>query len=220
MCIIAVKQCGQEMFPEETIRMMFSNNPDGAGMMWYDFSQRKVVYRKGFMRVDQLLDFINSEDWTDRPVVMHFRIGTSGHKTKLCTHPYPVYDKNHVSGTSDLAVCHNGVLSNYFPGYNSAINDSLNFTQKVLSIDNTGDITLLGNFIEDGGYVYSNSSYKPKEKPKYSSRSYRGYYSSNLFGDTDDHDDEMDEYSRQSFNDYISLLDKQDYQGEIGDFAY
>ena len=235
------------MFPDETIRMMFQNTPDGAGMMWYDFSQRKVVYRKGFMRVDQLLDFINSEDWTDRPAVMHFRIGTSGHKTKLCTHPYPVYDKNHVSGTTDLAVCHNGVLSNYFPGYNSAINDSLNFTQKVLSkldpsfihdadklmlieeligtsklafIDNTGDITLLGNFIEDGGYVYSNSSYKPKEKPKYPNRSYRGYYSSNLFGDTDDHDDEMDDYSRQSFNDYISLLDKQDYQGEIGDFAY
>ena len=113
--------------------MMFDNNPDGAGIMWYDLPRKKVGYRKGFMKLEQLMEFINGRDWTNTAVVMHFRIGTSGHKTKLCTHPYPVYDKNHVSGFTDIAVCHNGVLSNYFPGYNSAINDSLNFTKKVLS---------------------------------------------------------------------------------------
>jgi predicted glutamine amidotransferase len=247
MCIIAVKKGGQKMFPEETLRMMFANNPDGAGIMWYDRSRRKVGYRKGFMKVENLIEFINGRDWTNEPVVLHFRIGTSGHKTKLCTHPYPVYDRNHVSGFTDLAVCHNGVLSNYFPGYNSAINDSLNFTQKVLSkldpsfihdsdklmlieeligtsklafIDNTGDITLLGNFIEDDGYIYSNQSYKPKEKPKYSLNSNRGYYSSSLFGQLEETDEEMDEKSLKRLDDYFSLTDLDGFQGEMGDFVY
>ncbi len=247
MCIIAVKTVGKEMFAENTIRTMFLNNPDGAGIMWYDTLRKKVGYRKGFMKADQLIEFINGRDWRDTSAVLHFRIGTSGHKTKLCTHPYPVYDRNHVSGFTDIAVCHNGVLNNYFPGYNSAINDSLNFTQKVLSkldpsfihdrdklmlieeligtsklafIDDTGDITLLGNFIEDNGYYYSNQSYKPKEKPKTSHKNTRGYYSSNLFGYPDEKDDELDEESLQTLDDYFSWRDRKDFQGEAGDFVY
>jgi len=247
MCIIAIKKAGAEMFPETTIRTMFTNNPDGAGIMYYDYLLQKVIYHKGFMKVEQLFDFIKDRDWNNIPVVLHFRIGTSGHKTKLCTHPFPVYDKNKVFGTTDLAVCHNGVLSNYYPGANSAINDSLNFTQKVLSrldpsfirdtdklmlieeligtsklafIDSTGCITLLGNFIEDGDYVYSNSSYKPREYPKYSYTPRKGYYSSNLFGDPDDYDEDLDEDSKHRLNDYLSLLDDREYIGENGDFAY
>ena len=247
MCIIAVKKTGQKMFPEETIRMMFDNNPDGAGIMWYDLPRKKVGYRKGFMKLEQLMEFINGRDWTNTAVVMHFRIGTSGHKTKLCTHPYPVYDKNHVSGFTDIAVCHNGVLSNYFPGYNSAINDSLNFTQKVLSklqpsfirdkdklmlieeligtsklafIDDSGDITLLGDFIEDDGYIYSNRSYLPK-KPKVSySFNSRNYYPSNLFGQWDDDDDKMDEEPLKSPDHYFDITEETGYQGETGDYAY
>ena len=235
------------MFPEETIRMMFDNNPDGAGIMWYDLPRKKVGYRKGFMKLEQLMEFINGRDWTNEPVVLHFRIGTSGHKTKLCTHPYPVYDRNHVSGFTDLAVCHNGVLSNYFPGYNSAINDSLNFTQKVLSkldpsfihdsdklmlieeligtsklafLDNSGDITLLGNFIEDDGYIYSNHSYKPKEKPSYSLRQSRQYYPSDLFGYKYEDDDDSDRESLKRLDDCFSLADNDSFQGELGDFVY
>ena len=105
MCIIAVKKAGAEMFPETTIRTMFTNNPDGAGIMYYDYLLQKVIYHKGFMKVEQLLDFIKDRDWKNIPVVLHFRIGTSGHKTKLCTHPFPVFDKNKVFGTTDLAVC-------------------------------------------------------------------------------------------------------------------
>jgi len=249
MCIIAVKKSGKEMFPEETIRMMFQNNPDGAGMMWYETAERKVGYHKGFMKLDQLIEFIRGRNWKDIPVVLHFRIGTSGHRTKLCTHPYPVYDRNHVSGLTDLAVCHNGVLSNYHPGYNSAINDSLNFTQKVLSkldpsfihdsdklmlieeligtsklafIDNTGEITLLGNFIEDNDYYYSNTSYKPKVKPKNTRNPNKGYYSSNLFGYryADEDDEVLDEESLKRLDDYFSQLNNDQFTGEAGDYAY
>jgi hypothetical protein len=93
-------------------------------------------------------------------------------------------------------------------------------TSKLAFIDSTGCITLLGNFIEDGDYVYSNSSYKPREYPKYSYKPTKGYYSSNLFGDLDENDAEMDESSLNRFNDYLSLLDDREYMGENGDFAY
>ena len=46
------------MFPETTIRTMFTNNPDGAGIMYYDYLLQKVIYHKGFMKVEQLLDFV------------------------------------------------------------------------------------------------------------------------------------------------------------------
>ena len=93
-------------------------------------------------------------------------------------------------------------------------------TSKLAFIDSTGCITLLGNFIEDGDYVYSNSSYKPREYPKYSYKPRIGYYSSNIFGETDDYDSEMDEDSMHRLNDYLSKLDNRDYIGENGDFAY
>jgi hypothetical protein len=93
-------------------------------------------------------------------------------------------------------------------------------TSKLAFIDNTGDITLLGNFIEDDGYIYSNQSYKPKEKPKYSLNSNRGYYSSSLFGQLEETDEEMDEKSLKRLDDYFSLTDLDGFQGEMGDFVY
>ena len=93
-------------------------------------------------------------------------------------------------------------------------------TSKLAFIDSTGCITLLGNFIEDGDYVYSNTSYKPREYPQYSYKTKRGYYSSNLFGDLDDYDEKLDEDSKDRLNDYLSMLDEREYMGENGDFAY
>ncbi|MBR0138594.1 MAG: hypothetical protein IJM15_09300 [Erysipelotrichaceae bacterium] len=63
------------------------------------------------------------------------------------------------------------------------------------------------------------SDYK-REYPKYSYKPRIGYYSSKLFGETDDYDSEMDEDSMHRLNDYLSKLDNRDYIEENGDFAY
>lgn len=191
MCIIAIKPKGKPMFKDETIERMFSANPDGAGFMYYDSKSKKVVIEKGFMSVKALKKALKGRDWTRTNVVMHFRIGTSGFNDKLNCHPYPVYQKNALSCKTDIAMAHNGILTGYIPSKTSDINDTQVFIQNVLAhlkkgfqydtdklmlieeiigtnrlafLDSNNKVTTIGNFIEDDGYIYSNTSYK---EPRY-----------------------------------------------------
>lgn len=187
MCIIAIKLKGQKMFDEQTIRTMFDNNPDGAGYMFHD--GKKVVIRKGFMEVDTLLKSLSSQDFTNTNLVLHFRIGTSGRMDALNCHPFPVYDTNKTYCKTDIALVHNGILRDFTPSKKSPINDTQVFIQTMLRelkkgfqydkgilkliayiidtnkfalLDENNRVTMIGDFIEDNGYVYSNRSYLPK----------------------------------------------------------
>lgn len=195
MCIIAVKPSSKAMFSDDAIRQMFSRNPDGAGLMWTE--NDKVYIQKGFMSVSELLDFVHKKSWDNIPVVMHFRIMTSGFKDGLNCHPYPIFKKNSVKCTCKIGMAHNGVLYDYNPPLHSAINDTQVFIQKVINelprnflqnkgicemiekvaspsrlcfLDSNGNITRFGNWVEDDGYFYSNNSYvipKKVELPSY-----------------------------------------------------
>lgn len=192
MCIIAVKEKNIPMFDDKTIKQMFSRNSDGAGIMWTE--NGKVHFKKGFMKVEPFLDFIHARhDWDVIPAVLHFRIGTAGGNTPLNCHPYPIKKKNTVEGVCNMAMAHNGVMYKYNPPKGSSINDTQVFvntvindmpagflkskailklikedigTNKLAFLDKTGTITLIGDFIEDNGYKYSNTSYKVWEYPK------------------------------------------------------
>lgn len=123
MCVIAVKPRRKEMFSDELIREMFRANPDGAGLMYPD--DKGVRIKKGFMHVDQVLNFVHSRNWEDVPVVMHFRIGTAGPNDKYNCHPYAVGKKNIINGHCELGMAHNGILHKYNPtSRNSKINDT------------------------------------------------------------------------------------------------
>ena len=187
MCIIAIKPKGKQMFADETIRVMYANNPDGAGYMFYDKEHKKVCIKKGFLQVEDLIKSLHSRDFTHTNVVMHFRIGTSGLNDKLNCHPFPIYQKNKLKCFTNLGMAHNGILRDYEPPKDSLINDTQMFIQCVLSqlgkgfqndancmalleeligtnklafLDNKNHLHLVGNFVEDDGYIFSNSSYK------------------------------------------------------------
>jgi len=186
MCIIAIKPAGKKMMDDTTITTMFINNPDGAGYMFYDKGTKKVVIKKGFMTCHALLSSLHSRDFTDTNVILHFRIGTSGLNDGLNCHPYPIYNKNALKVHTDLAMAHNGILHNFIPPKTSPINDTQYFIGEVLSdlkpnflsdpdkvmlikkligtnklafLDSSNNVTTIGDFIEDGGYIYSNKSY-------------------------------------------------------------
>ena len=189
MCIIAIKPRGQKLWDDATIRTMFQNNPHGAGYMFCD--GRDVVIQKGFMDADSLLKSLHQRDFTKTNLVLHFRIKTSGKKDAYNCHPFPIYDKNKLSTRTDIALAHNGVLRQFEPSYDSKINDTQVFIRNVLRplkrgfqsndnvtyligriigtnkfafLDNKNNVTLIGDFITDNGYIYSNESYKPKQK--------------------------------------------------------
>lgn len=196
MCIIAIKPKGKEMFPESTIRTMFANNPDGSGYMYtYDehlvihkgFMTVDDLL-KDLDRNGQIIDSYN------KTIVFHFRIGTSGFNDRLNCHPYPIYEKNATTiWDAEIGVAHNGILKDYEPSKNSDINDTQVFIKEVLRglkkgfqydkdkmfliseligsnklafLDENGYLGLVGNFITDNGYIYSNSSYKTLKQAK------------------------------------------------------
>ena len=116
MCVIAVKPANVAMISNETIENMWYNNDDGAGFMYPAHGGVKI--RKGFMTLKALkkaLKTLEKEiDTTATPIILHFRIGTSGGNIAANTHPFPVSEslaalqKTHL--TAPLAVAHNGVI--------------------------------------------------------------------------------------------------------------
>ena len=185
MCIIAIKPKGMKMFDDYTLTTMFINNPDGAGFMYHD--GKNVVIKKGFMTCKSLKKELAKHDFTNTNLVLHFRIGTSGLNDELNCHPYPINQKNKLNCKTALGMAHNGILRNYIPPKTAPINDTQFFINSVLNnlspnflrnkdvvtlikqligmnklafLDDKNRLTLIGDFIEDSGYIYSNDSYK------------------------------------------------------------
>ena len=212
MCIIAIKPKGKKMFTDDQLRTMFNSNPDGCGYMYvYD---GKVAVRKGFMAINELLDDLKKngqiENATEKNIVFHFRIGTSGFYDELNCHPYPIYQKNATRCRTDIAIAHNGILHAYTPSRNSDINDTQVFIQTVLRklkkgfqydkdklllieqiigtnkftiLDENDKLTLIGEFITDNGYIYSNKSYMPKIQKSVSKGTARSWIHSSFWAD-------------------------------------
>jgi predicted glutamine amidotransferase len=116
MCVIAVKPANIAMIDEKTIENMWYNNDDGAGFMYPGPGGVKI--RKGYMTLKSLkkaLKALNKEiDTTATPIILHFRIGTSGGNIAANTHPFPVSENlaalQKTQLTAPLAVAHNGVI--------------------------------------------------------------------------------------------------------------
>lgn len=125
----------------------------------------------------------------ETPVVMHFRITTHGGTKASNTHPFPITDSvrrlQQLRSVSTVGVAHNGIipisprsgisdtmeyiatqlapLSRALPDwYHSEpalelVKNALHSKLAVLTSD--GEIITIGDFTEDGGVLYSNSSY-------------------------------------------------------------
>lgn len=195
MCIIVAKEKGVKLPSKETLETCFKRNSDGAGFMYVQ--DGKVVIDKGYMdfksfykRIKKLQKRFKS-DLTDKALVMHFRIGTSGENDKATTHPFPISsnseDLRKTYFKTDLGMAHNGIISNYV--YGKGLSDTQNFVKDFVSVlkdldnkfllnkrvinlldktcgsklcflDNKENIYYIGDFVEDEGIKYSNTTYK------------------------------------------------------------
>lgn len=115
MCVIAFSPKGVDIPSTKQIKDMWSHNPDGAGYA-YVSKKGKVVFRKGFMKLDDLLKELEApERFKNTNFAIHFRIGTSGKNDKATCHPFPVSttfgELRKTEGEEDSVLFHNGVLS-------------------------------------------------------------------------------------------------------------
>ena len=116
MCIIVAKPKGVSMSERETLRTCFTNNYNGAGIMWVQ--ERQVHIRKGFMDWDSFNVFLEKLstqiDLKNTGVVCHFRIKTHGKTSPQNCHGFcisnRVKDLKLLELTTDIGVMHNGII--------------------------------------------------------------------------------------------------------------
>lgn len=141
MCIIVAKDKFSKLPKEEYLKNCFTNNPDGAGFMYTDHDNN-VVIDKGYMTYKSFLKRYKKlckryNDFVNKALIMHFRIGTAGANSRENCHPYPVtYDKDKLHKlytTTSLGVVHNGIISEYNPPKeDKTTNDTQNFIMKYI----------------------------------------------------------------------------------------
>lgn len=123
---------------QTTIETMWYNNPDGAGFMYAKGG--KVFIEKGFMDLQSFVRAIDSLDKSidivATPLIMHFRITTSGGTTPENTHPFPVSDSlkqlQRTRCTAPLAIAHNGMI-NIKPS-SKVVSDTMEYVTAQLSL--------------------------------------------------------------------------------------
>ena len=189
MCIIAIKDKGINLPDETILETMFKHNSDGAGFMYAKDGQ--VHIKKGFMTYKAFKKAIDKiENVKDIPLVMHFRIATSGGIDCGACHPFPISNKRKTlrktDFVTDIGIVHNGVIPIAAPDNMSDtmqyIAKKLFYYQKVqpnfykqksfmkrieneikskmVFLTGNGDIYKIGDFVEEDGMIYSNHSYQ------------------------------------------------------------
>lgn len=197
MCIIIAKKKNGRIPTESELRNSFEYNSDGAGFMYVD--NNKVVIDKGYMTLDSFLKHYKSlcikyDDFKNKSLVIHCRIGTSGKNNKGNTHPYPITDNVKKLRTrhlqENIGIAHNGIIHGY--GTATGLNDTQEYISKYLYplyyhyrdfyknddmlynikqatsskfviLDKTDELYFIGEFIEDKGLYFSNTTYKDYE---------------------------------------------------------
>ena len=124
------------------------------------------------------------------PVVMHFRITTHGGTSPENCHPFPISEANgmlkKLTLKTDVGVAHNGIID---IRCEKGLSDTMTYIKEQMAplkqavpdfyknkhllkmienaidsrmaiLDKKGEITLIGDFVEDQGIKYSNTSYK------------------------------------------------------------
>lgn len=113
MCIICVSPARTRQPSISQIKMMFLNNPHGAGYMYA--RDGRVHIHKGFMDIDSFLSAIKAEHFTAKDsVVYHFRISTQAGVNPEMTHPFPLSNRLLHMKALDVecpcGVAHNGII--------------------------------------------------------------------------------------------------------------
>jgi predicted glutamine amidotransferase len=122
MCVIIVKDKKDRLPSEGELKKCFEYNPDGAGFMYTD--NGKVIIDKGYMTWKTFIKHYNKlvkkyDNFKDKCLVIHCRIGTGGGNNIHNTHGYPltnsIEEMQKTYNTCDVGLMHNGVISDYKP---------------------------------------------------------------------------------------------------------
>lgn len=234
MCILIAKAKTARKPSLDEIKNSANANPDGCGVAWVQNKQIHCAHRR---TLDDNFEKILQSIPDNAPAIYHFRIATHGTVNERNCHPF-------VSDDGKTAFAHNGILSIqndkekdwtdsetafrylFLPilktckidsaGFTAAINTIIG-SSKFAFLQSNGTLTTFGNFINDGGLLFSNASYLPR--PTYSTistRSLDNYKNSfKTYGWYDEYEQQYDAAYMEIDDDFLSLV--ADANGEVPD---
>lgn len=191
MCILIVKRAGVKFPAMENIQNSCDNNPNGFSMAWIGegkLQNFRCMDKKEFLQ--KYKELSNTLSYKSTPMIIHARIATHGTVNVNNTHCW-------LDTELGIAFAHNGVLSIanrddmtdsetffrdiFVPVYRSRGWDGATLaiqaiigSSKFAFLDRKGAIRYAGNFVDEKGVLYSNTSYL---KRSYVSSGYGSSYS-------------------------------------------
>ena len=224
MCVICYKPAGALMPAKKTFKAMYRHNPDGAGFMYLDGGKVQIVKGlMSYSAFQNALAQVR--DKVDSPFVFHFRIATHGGISPEMTQPFPLTSSGRqlraTRTTADTGIAHNGIImlcndarkmsdtAQFISQYMTRICtgrapfDDINLDiiescidSKMCILEASGAVHILGHgWLEDGGLLYSNSSYLDYKTTKKAAHKaakndyYYAPYSWDMLGDSSDYCD-------------------------------
>lgn len=206
MCILIVKRTGVQFPSVQAIQESCTHNPDGFAMSYY--AEGKVNIFRTLDKNEFLAKYraVSALSYKKVSMIIHARIATHGSVKLENTHCW-------MDEKTGIVFAHNGILSIanrgdltdsetffrdiFIPAYKYAGWDggeravkTIIGSSKFAFMDKKGHIYTFGNYINDGGCLFSNTSYQPRtysyggsSLPVTSSTAYKKYefYSSKCY---------------------------------------
>lgn len=104
MCLLIVNQTN--LIPKNQLKNAWDNNSHGGGMAYpfRDEDNKSYVFIDKFNNFDDFYDeYVSVRNMIDKPMILHFRISSSGGRSQENIHPFHVRKNK-------LAMAHNGTI--------------------------------------------------------------------------------------------------------------
>lgn len=225
MCIAILQKNPKNLIKKESLENSYASNPDGIGISYIDKKTNKIVTKKYFDFEKFYIDYVKSCNKSKSPVMIHFRLASSGLIDYTNCHPF--YN-------DEFAFCHNGIL--YGMGNKDASDTNIFYNNILKNIDINKNKSFLDGYAKsnhskfiflnkDGSFFISNESAGHwKNNVWYSNNSYMSYSDYNksyMFDDYDNIDKEIDELDNMLINNEINSIDYDiEYQNILDKYKY
>lgn len=248
MCIIIAKEKDKRLPSIKELKNSFVFNSDGAGFMYIE--NGKVVIDKGYMNYTSFINHYEKlckkfDNFENKSLIIHCRIGTHGKNNKGNTHPYPITNNERLLHTrklsADIGIVHNGIIRNYgtdrltdtqdfianyvYPLYknypefykNEYIMEGIEriTNSKLAILLPNEEVYYVGDFIDDLGLKFSNDTYLDR----YSYYGNYALYDYSWYYDQKEKQDNQDSFAyNEILEDYLYPLQNNwfvEYKDEI-----